>query len=170
MIQQNINLQLFTDADDINELTQLLNTAYKKWRDAGFNYLAATQTAHTTKKRIQNAQCFILKDKGLLIASVTYYKPLSKTNSEHHLYLQPGVATYGQLAVHPNFQNKGIADAIIKFIEQLAKNDKAERIIIDTAENNTQLVNYYINKGYKIIDKTNWSTTNYTSVFLNKYL
>jgi len=168
--QQNINLQLFTNADDIYVLTQLLNLAYKKWQDAGFNYLAATQTADITKKRIQNAQCFILKNQEQIIATVTYYKPLSKINSEHPLYKQPNIATYGQLAVHPNFQKQGIASAIIKFVEQLAKQDKSTQIIIDTAQNNTQLVNYYIGKGYKVIDTTNWSTTNYTSVFLAKNL
>jgi len=168
--QQNINLQLFTHTDDIHALTQLLNLAYKKWQDAGFNYLAASQTADITKKRIQNAQCFILKNQEQIIATVTYYKPLSKTNSEHLMYKLPNIATYGQLAVHPNFQNRGIASAIIKFVEQLAKHDKATQIIIDTAQNNTQLVSYYMGKGYKIIDTTNWATTNYISVFLAKNL
>ena len=134
----------------------------------GFHYLAARQTSDITLKRLKIGNCYIYKDQGQIIATVTYYR--HKTDSEHKLYLHSDVATYGQLAVHPDFQKKGLASLIIKFVEQLAKKDNAKRIVVDTAEKNEKLVNYYKNKGYTIIDHTNWSTTNYTSVLLCKDL
>jgi GNAT superfamily N-acetyltransferase len=158
----------FSDSDDIGELTELLNTAYKRWEDKGFRYLASHQTADITRERIVQGKCFIMKENARMIATITYYPPLTKTG--HEIFLQTDVATYGQLAVLPAFQNKGVASGLISFTEELARQDNAKRMIIDTAENNTELVSYYLKKGYIIIGRTSWPTTNYTSVFMQKTL
>lgn len=159
---------LFSDTDSVTELTSLLNLAYKKWEEKGFKYLASHQGDGVTQERISQGKCYIIRNNSGIIATITYYPPGSKTG--HPLYMQKGTSTYGQLAVRPDLQRQGLASRLINFVEKLALSDGANRMIIDTAEDNHELIKYYIQKKYVIVGHTSWPTTNYRSVFMEKKL
>lgn len=163
-----MEINLFSNSDSILELTSLLNTAYKKWEEKGFQYLASHQPPEITQERIRQGKCYIVKRDAAIVATITYYPPGTKTG--HPTYEQPGVSTYGQLAVLSALQKQGIASLLIDFIENLAIRDGASRMIIDTAEDNLELIKFYIKKEYAIVGRTSWPTTNYRSVFMEKKL
>jgi ribosomal protein S18 acetylase RimI-like enzyme len=166
---QEFDLREFGDNDNPDELTLLVNVCYKHWKELGFNYMGAGQDVEQTKKRMRGGRCFILCKAERIIATVLYHGPQKKISS-HPRYFEPNTATFGQLCVHPDFQNRGLATSLIAFIETLAANDMAENITIDTAENNEYLINFYCNLGYAVVDYVNWETTNYRSAFLRKNL
>ncbi len=163
-----IHIRLLAPTDDLSELTRLLNRSYKKMADRGFSYLAASQDVEMTKKRIQEGKCFVATLENKIIGTICYYFPVRA--SAHKWYNQPFVASYGQFAVASEFQKQGVGNALIQFVEKLALQDGAMEISIDTAENATELVNYYKKKGYRFVDHAQWETANYRSVVLSKRL
>ena len=167
-ILNKIEIRRFKNTDDINELTFLLNNAYKKLSDKGFKYLASHQDAAMTKKRMDEGACFVVLLENKIIATITYYSP--KNASGNEWYNQDFVASYGQFAVAGNFQSIGLGSKLIEFIEQLAKEDNSKEISIDTAEGAKELISFYSKRDYKFVGYAQWEETNYRSVILSKKL
>lgn len=167
-ILSKIKIRPFVNEDDIEELTLLLNNAYKKLSDKGFKYLASHQDSSVTKDRIEKGQCFVVSHENKLIATITYYSPSQASGNEW--YDQDFVASYGQFAVDSKFQNTGIGGKLIEFVEDLARSDNAKEIAVDTAEGAEELIAYYSKRDYKFVGHTQWKETNYRSVLLSKTL
>ena len=55
-----------------------------------------------------------------------------------------------RLAVHPDFQNRGIAKSMMNFAENFASENKYSAIRFDAFEKNHKSVNFYENLGYRI--------------------
>jgi GNAT superfamily N-acetyltransferase len=163
-----IVIRQFTDSDDIEELTQLLNLAYKKLSDKGFKFLASHQNSAKTKERIKNAECFLALLDDKIIGTITYHPPPDTYGNDW--YDQETVATFGQFAVDPSFQKHGIGARLIELVEELAKEENVKELTIDTADGATDLINYYSKKGYRFVGHIKWDLTNYRSTMLSKKL
>jgi GNAT superfamily N-acetyltransferase len=154
--------------DSVLQLTSLLNRSYKQLADIGFRFVASHQDSDRTLERIQNATCFIGTIGEQIVATISYYNPQS-TN-------YPGwpegasVAHFGQFAVEPSLQSKGLGTYLLEHVEQYAREQKIEELALDTAENASHLVNYYSSKGYRFITHVQWEETNYRSVIMSKKL
>ncbi len=162
-----VSIRMLMSTDNLEELTQLLNIAYKKLADKGFKYLASRQDSQTTKRRVEKGQCFVAILDNKLVGAITYYSP--DRASGHEWYDQNFVASYGQFAVDPQMQGLGLGGQLIKLVEDLATKDGAKEITIDTAEG-ADLVNFYSKKGYRFVAYAQWKQTNYRSVLLSKKL
>jgi GNAT superfamily N-acetyltransferase len=165
-VLKDIIIRKLDATDDIGELTELLQLAYKKLSDQGFRFLATHQDVETTKERIKNAECYVVVFKNKIIGTITYHSP--ENTFGNNWYDQDTVSTYGQLAVNPEFQKQGIGSRLIEFTEKLAKRDKAAELTIDTAENAAELIGYYKKRGYRFVGFAQWEMTNYKSVMLSK--
>jgi predicted N-acetyltransferase YhbS len=163
-----IKIRPFESADNLNELTILLNTSYKQLADKGFKFLASHQDSLITQERINEGKCFVAIFENKLIGTITYRSPKQASGCEW--YNQSFVASYGQFAVHPQFQKSGIGSKLIKLVEEQAKSDNAKEIAVDTAEGATELISYYSKRDYKFVAYTQWKETNYRSVLLSKKL
>lgn len=163
-----IEIRRFKSDDDIEKLTQLLNTCYKKLLDQGFRYLASHQDSSVTRSRIEKGNCFLAFHQSELIGTICYYAPHQAGG--HEWYDKPFIASYGQFAVKPEFQRFGIGKKLIDFVENEARKDKAEEVAIDTAEGAAELIRYYSAKGYRLVAYAQWNETNYRSVILSKAL
>lgn len=163
-----IEIRPFTNKDSLDELTTLLNTSYKKLADQGFRFLASHQNSQITQERINEEKCYVAIFENKLIGTITYRSPKQASGCEWHD--QPFVASYGQFAVHPQFQKSGIGSKLIKLVEELAKSDNAKEVAVDTAEGATELISYYSKRDYKFVAYTQWEETNYRSVILSKKL
>lgn len=160
--------RLFTKNDSIDELTRLINIAYKANADKGMNFLGSYQDSKTTLKRIKNSVCIVVFHNNAMVATISF-KPTHKCRGSNW-FNKPYVAKRNQLAVLPEYQQKGIASHLIKLTEIIAKNHGAEEIAVDTAENNTTLFNYYKKNNYRFIENVKWKNTNYNSVIYSKNL
>lgn len=161
-----IKIEPLNETDCIEELTSLLHLSYKNLAFQGLKYLASHQPSSVTKQRIEKGTCYVAKHNHKIIGTITYYSPSNCKGCE--LYDKPAVASYGQFAVHPDFQKKGIGKALIEIAENLAKKDNAEEIAIDTAESAYELIKFYTSLGYKPAGHTRWNEVNYKSLLLSK--
>jgi GNAT superfamily N-acetyltransferase len=155
-------------ADSLEELTELLNRSYRSLADLGFRYLASWQDAQRTRERIKNAQCFVGIINEKIAATISYYEP---QHTQYPPWDAAGpVAHFGQFAVDPMLQGKGIGDELLQFIERYAMSNGAAELALDTAEKAEHLVNYYTRRGYRFITHVQCEEVNYRSVILSKNL
>lgn len=160
--------RLFTKHDSIDELTRLINIAYKANAEKGMNYLGARQDAATTRKRIRKGICIIVIHEKKIIGTITYKSPHKTKGSKW--YKKGSVAKFNMLAVAPGYQKQGIANHLITVCEQIALKHGARELALDTAENNTALIDYYSRRNYRFIETVKWRDTNYASVVYSKRL
>lgn len=154
--------------DDLVDLTYLLHAAYKSLAERGLRFLACDQDVAMTEERIRGAECFVAIYKNRIIGTMTYCSMLNARGTPW--YDKSFVASFGQLAVHPDFQHLGIGSKLIDLAESLATRDGAEEIALDTAEDAADLVSYYNKLGYRFIEHTKWEVSNFKSVVLSKKL
>lgn len=171
-ILSQITVRPLRETDNLDEITLMLNRAYKFLADMGFRYLASHQETETTKERIRKAKCFVAvlkeKPKKRIVGIICYYSPKNASGCEW--YDNPGVAYFGQFGVEPELQKAGIGNILLDEVEKLAKKDKAEELSLDTAEGAAHLINFYKKRGYRNVGFTKWHVTNYRSVLLSKKL
>jgi GNAT superfamily N-acetyltransferase len=163
-----IEFRLLNKNEDLYELTALLNRSYKSLADLGFRYQASFQDVMITKKRVEKASCIVVFEEGKLIGTISYYSPSNARGNDW--YDLEDVAYFGQFAVDPAYQGKGIGNELINRAEELALKDSAKELALDTAEGAKGLIEYYIKRGYREVGHIQWKEANYRSVLLSKRL
>lgn len=154
--------------DSIEALTRMLHKSYRKLAEMGFRFLASHQDTQMTLKRMENARCLVGLQNGEIIATILYYPPAFAKGAPW--YDQPHVAKFGQFAVDPEYRRLGIGDELIRRVEEMAIQDGAEELALDTAEGAHHLIYYYTARGYRLVAYTQWNLTNYPSVLMSKKL
>ena len=86
------------------------------------------------------------------------------------LYNRPDVAAFGQYAVRPSHQKRGIGSTLLNLVEQRAKDKRVKTLGLDTAESAAHLIALYQANGYEIVEYVQWPNVNYRSVILAKPL
>jgi GNAT superfamily N-acetyltransferase len=160
----------FTDADRarIPALTRMLHRAYAPLADRGMRYLASHQDDATTLARITYGVALLAMDRDVVVGTATYYR--TKRASGCAWYDRPDVASFGQLAIDPAYQGRGIARMLMATVEQRAREDGAAELAIDTSERAVELIATYTGRGFRLVGHTQWPDTNYRSVILSKRL
>lgn len=86
-------------------------------------------------------ETLIYQEHNQVMGFVTY-----KINNE--------MATIGLIAVHPNYQGKGIGGKLLQFVENNLFKKKVKTLLIATQQNNIAACNFYIKQGYEIYETT----------------
>jgi GNAT superfamily N-acetyltransferase len=149
-------------------LTDLLHEAYKPLADKGFRYSATYQPPEKTLERLKRGESYLAFWDGQLIGTISLYPPNPDNKCEY--YRKEGVYHFGQFAVKPPFQGRGIANRLLLFVEARARNLGGKEMALDTAESAFDLIHMYERRGYKSVSKTKWNATNYLSVVMTKAL
>lgn len=165
---EGISYRLFDDRDSIEELTLLINKAYSIYTSAGLEFVGVNQDSAETTKRISHAYTIIALEGEKIVGTISYKPPWECRGTTW--FNLPGVAKFNQLAVDPDQQVKGIARKLMDITEQIASEQGAKEIALDTAEGAEALIKYYNRRGYRFIDYHQWKFTNYRSVILSKSL
>ncbi len=156
------------EKDSIEELTELLHRGYKVLADMGLKYMATWQGSEITRKRIAKGECFVAELGGRIVATINFYMPDSLSGSP---WLERNdVAEFGQFAVDPDFQNQGIGESMVKYVEDYAREKGLAEICLDTSEKAEHLIKWYEKLGYRFIEYVDWDVTNYRSVIMSKTL
>ena len=161
--------RLLKAGDDLDALTELLHAAYRPLAEAGMRYVASYQDVAMTRRRIEGAETVVAISGGRLIGTVTWRKPGVKLGSAAH-YNRPDVASFGQFAVAPSFQARGIGSRLLSIVEERSRASGAVELALDTSEDAAELIAFYRRRGYQFIDHVRWSEVNYRSVILSKQL
>ena len=166
---EQVLLRGLRDDDPIPGITRLLHEAYASLAAMGLRYTATHQNDEVTLSRLQRGIPFVGELDGEIVATVTLY-PTAGPNSSCAWYREPGVFSFGQFAVRPDLQRRGLGRRMIAMLEGETIARGGRELALDTAEQAHHLRGWYEKLGYRFIEFADWSTTNYRSVILSKSL
>jgi GNAT superfamily N-acetyltransferase len=155
-------------ADDLDAITALLHEAYAPLAAAGMRFVASHQSTATTRSRLENSEAFVATDGGFIVGIITL-KEASATNGSP-FYDRPDVADFGQFAVRPAYQRRGIGSRLIEIVERRAREKGVRELALNTSEHALDLIAMYTRKGYRFIEYTQWPEVNYRSMVFSKSL
>lgn len=163
-----MKIRLLEPDDSLADLTDLIHRAYARLGDMGFNYTAVDQPVFVTRERIEEGECWVVEEDGVIIATCILSFPFPTYENEY--FSVDGHAYINQFAVEPDFQNRGIGGLLMDHIEQRARDEGAPDIGLDTAEGAKHLIEFYERRGYKIVDEVQYYGKTYRSVVMSKTL
>jgi len=163
---QNIEIRRWQKSDDIVRITEILHRSYAQLANLGFNYYATWQGDEVTRSRLESGFSYLAIINNLIVGTITLRVPPNVTGCIW--YDRGDVASFGQFAVDPSYQNEGIGSRLLETVEAKARIDGIPNIALDTAEGAQHLIDLYESKGYKFSGYADWEVTNYRSVILNK--
>jgi predicted N-acetyltransferase YhbS len=157
-----------TVADDVDGITRMLHEAYGPLAAAGMRFVASHQDSATTRRRLDQGDTIVAVDQGRIVGTVT----LARTGATGGtpFYDSPGVASFGQFAVRPSHQRRGIGRTLLGLVEDRAKELGVQRLALDTSEHAVDLIAFYESLGFRVVARHRWSTVNYQSVIMAKDL
>ena len=112
-------------SDSYDALTALLHRAFAPLGALGFNCPGVDQPASATRERVLAGECFVALGNAHLVATMTMrsHDPDSRCDP----YRSRHVATLGQLAVDPVWQDRGIGRSLLAFAQRRAAARDAPR-------------------------------------------
>lgn len=162
-------IRLWQGGDSLSELTVLLHRAYAPLAAQGMRFLASHQDEAKTRARITEGECHVALWEGRLAGTICFYGPEKKGGTPH--YDRADVAFFGQFAVEPSLQGKGIGTALLNWVERRAIETGAKHLALDTAEGARRVIAFYESRGFRFVEFADWRpVTNYRSVIMSKSL
>jgi GNAT superfamily N-acetyltransferase len=163
-----VRLRLLAESDSIESLTLLIRAAYQPLGDAGLRYTGTWQDAAKTRERVAKGECWIAELDDAIVGTILLLP--HGTQAYDCDYRRPGVAVASQFAVDPPSQGRGIGSALMRRVEERARELGATELAVDTAVPAQHLVALYERWGYVRVDEVQWGDTNYRSIILAKRL
>lgn len=156
------------DEATIADVTTLLHRAYAPLAARGMRYLASHQPNTTTRKRMADGTAFLARLGPRIVGTITFYPPGRHGGCDW--YERDDVASFGQFAVDPDLQGRGIARALLALVEAEARAVEVTHLACDTSEHASELIGMYARRGFEIVGSTKWNEVNYRSVIMSKRL
>jgi GNAT superfamily N-acetyltransferase len=168
-----ISIRPLAPDDDVEALTGMLHRAYAVLGAMGLNYTAVDQTPEVTRKRLGHGVGLAAVEPGGRIVGTLVYNPPAGPDSPKWLtpwLRRPDVAHFGQFAVEPALQKRGIGGRLMDAVEDMARAAGARELALDTAEPALHLIASYERRGYRFIEYAQWEGKRYRSVIMSKTL
>ncbi len=164
-----IRWRIFSDDDDdVAAITAMLHAAYRPLAEQGWNYVAASQDDAVTRRRLARGYALIGEDDATIVATGTLY--FSASTNSPPLYTRPDVAYFGQFAVAPAWQRRGLGTRLLGELEREAVRRGRAFLACDTAAPALHLVRWYEARGFRRVETTRWPHAVYDSAVLLKAL
>jgi GNAT superfamily N-acetyltransferase len=178
-----ITTRRLAPSDSIPHITKLLHRAYAKQIAMGLSPLAGRQTDDITRQRMFNGESWVavhhipvpdpLDPAGVLpkadqrVVGTILYHEIEEAEGPSWFH-RPDVAWFSQFAVDPDYQGQGIGQMLLEIVEHRAKEERAAELALSMAEPDTDLMNFYLRRGWRIVDHWQWPYTNYRSLIMSK--
>jgi GNAT superfamily N-acetyltransferase len=157
------------ERDDVSAITRLLHEAYAALGRRGLNYTAVDQDDGTTRRRLEAGLALLGSVDGRVIATATLYLD-ERYPEDPDLYRLAEYALFGQFAVLPELQGRGLGTQLCRLLEDLARDYGKHYLALDTAEPATDLIAFYQRLGFQHVQVTQWPGKKYRSVVMAKRL
>ena len=161
-----LRFRYLNPADDLENITEMLHAAYRPLADAGMRYLASHQDSTVTRARAAAGETIVALDGSQVVGIITLSDTATTKGSP--FYDQPDVARFGQFAVRPSHQRRGIGAILLSLVERRARDKGVRELGLDTSEHADGLIAFYRAKGYRFVEHCRWTDVNYRSVILAK--
>ena len=129
---QDIHIRPFQQSDPVPVITALVNAAYAPLAGLGLGFSASYQADGVTERRLLTGLPFVVTIQSVIVATVTVYPTASQSQSDW--YRRTGVYHFGQFAVHPGAQKRGIGSQLLRFIEGFARDNSARELGLTTKQ------------------------------------
>lgn len=164
-----VAIRRLESSDCVESLTALIHRAYKKNADLGFHFVATHQSSEVTRERLAGGIAFVAEQDGQIVGTITLEFPIEIPHGEY-ITNRP-LALFGQFAVEPSLQSRGLGRRLIETVEAEARLLGAAEICLDTAQAADHLIDYYQKLGYDIRAEADWRPeVNYKSWVMVKDL
>lgn len=167
-IEDTLIVRKLNSLDSIDELTVLLHRAYKELADIGIDNMGATQDSEVTRRRAEKGECWVAELDGRLVGTITFLN--TRQTGGCWWYDRPGFAKWYQFAVDPDFQRLGIGSALLKTVEDRARQSGATELAATTAVRAKDLLSMYAIKGFPVVGYIGCFSRSYARVVLSKSL
>lgn len=186
-------------SDSLEDLTRLLHRAYAPQLALGLRPLAGRQDVETTARRCASGECYVAvlipaQDDvpKLRLVRQSSSPPTPGSNGVaadaaerlvgtilfHEVedakgppwFARSDVDSFSQFAVDPDLQRNGAGRLLLETVERRAAECGARELGLSMAEPDTALMQYYLRRGYRFIERWVWPYTNYRSAILSKTL
>ncbi|MCA8914631.1 MAG: GNAT family N-acetyltransferase [Planctomycetes bacterium] len=163
-----VHIRKLRAEDSLDQLTLLLNRAYQRLVDLGFNYTASYQDVQTTAERIQHGECYVAVLDGRIVGTVNV--ELTGRTNPPWVRGRRDVAYASQLGVDPDVRHRGLGAKLMDVAEERARQAGFKYIAGDTSEGADYLLKFYGGRGYEVMAHHQWEGKTYRSVVLVKKL
>ncbi|QYK52164.1 MAG: GNAT family N-acetyltransferase [Fimbriimonadaceae bacterium] len=162
-----IVIRQWTEDDDVVALTEMIHRAYRRLADQGLNYIATTQSVATTEERLSEGESWCAELDGQVVGTITIFAPGEQTGCDYYRNKKP--CAFGQFAIEPIHQGKGIGKLLLEVAERRGREWGATMLACDTSELARDLIAMYRKWGFKIVGEADWRpSVNYKSVILGR--
>jgi GNAT superfamily N-acetyltransferase len=161
-------VRLLSPADSLEEITGLLHRAYRAQVEMGLRPLAGRQDVETTRKRCSSGECYVAVLEGRLVGVILFHEV--EDSKGPPWFQRPEVDSFSQFAVDPDVQGKGIGRILLDTVERRAAECGSSELGLSMAEPDTKLMEFYLKRGYRLVEHWQWPYTNYRSAILSKTL
>ena len=150
-------------------MTGVIHRAYARHARQGLQFWATRQTVDDTARRFDKGQGFVAELDGALIGTITMMGP--RPDSPVAWYREAASRSFGQFAVDPGHGGCGVGRALHEHVLACAREEGAQRMVIDTAAPADELIAMYRAWGYEICGDCDWRPkTNYPSIVMTRAL
>ncbi|KDR43705.1 GNAT family N-acetyltransferase [Caballeronia glathei] len=144
-----VELRRFDPAhDSFDELTDMLHRSFARLGSMGLNCTCVDQPATVTRERALRGACYIALCGGRIVATMTLYS--RDPDSCCELYRRDGVASIGQFAVDPAYQDRGIGKLMLALADHWAAIRGYAELALDTPQPAAHLIAFYRRQGFRI--------------------
>jgi ribosomal protein S18 acetylase RimI-like enzyme len=121
-------------------------------REKGFDHWSDWYTKERVAEKFEDWDVYLAYRNNELVGT------MSVSEKKVGYYLQESIEMFekpearalyiSMLAVKPEFQGQGVASDLLKLAEEIAKNKEIEYVLFDCREEYTELVDFYLKRGY----------------------
>ncbi|QQS08164.1 MAG: GNAT family N-acetyltransferase [Phycisphaerales bacterium] len=171
-----VAVRRLTDHDSIPKVTRLLHHAYAAQVAMGLRPLAGRQDDETTARRCASGECYLATltedtDQGPVehfVGTILFHEIEDAKGPPW--FANNWVDSFSQFGVDPHYQGHGIGQMLLGTVELRASQCGAKELALSMAEPDSNLMRFYMKRGYRFIELWQWPYTNYKSAILSKSL
>jgi ribosomal protein S18 acetylase RimI-like enzyme len=139
------------EKQDLSSILDIISNCIKYMKSQGiYQWDKFYPNSDIIENDIKCEDCYVLKNNGKCVAYVAINEEQSPEYSQINWFTDGRkVLVIHRLSVHPEFQGKGIAKKILKFIEEFATKNNYSSIRLDAYSGNEKALKLYENFDYK---------------------
>lgn len=169
-IRKRVTVRRLKSKDSVQELTDLLHSAFKSEGQHSHTYGMAEQSEETTRLLLKSGDCWVVELDGRLIGVVILCPPRPDVRQRWYRPRLSRLSAYLRLiAVHPDFQGVGIGTMLLDHCERIAMKMSALELAGSCPVGSRQL-SLFKRRGYRVFRYVSFSGTDHHSVIFGKWM